>query len=473
MNILGALKWAFLSELASKAVTPIVFIVLARILVPEDYGVVAAASMIISFSQIFWEAGMGKAIIQYQGDRSAAANAAFWVNTALGCLVSIVLVAVANVVAHNIFHDPRVAGVLRVMALQVLLSSSVAVHIALFQKDMRFKHLFWVRMSTVAVPGIISIPFAYYGGGYWALVAGTIAGQLLQVLILWRMSSWKPCFSFDFSIARHLAKFGIWVALAGVLAWFYSWADSLVVGVYFGPHELGLYRTGALFVTMLYGLVFGPVIPVLYSYLSGIQDDIVRMRRILLKVVKTATFIAIPLAFIIYANASFLAEIIFGAKWSGVELVIAILALMHGYGWVVGLNGEMYRAIGAPKFETQIMAFTLVFYVAGYWFSARRGFAMFLWTRLALSFVAWVAHMWIAHKAISFPVFTCLKYVLKISLVCSPIIFGRLYFCDVDSMVSGFFFLMTSACFVLGALYALESNGLIPELYALVKRKTA
>jgi len=76
-SVHAALKWSFLGEIASKAVTPVVFVVLARLLTPEDYGVVAAATMVISFSQIFWEAGMGKAIIQYRGDRTVAANAAF------------------------------------------------------------------------------------------------------------------------------------------------------------------------------------------------------------------------------------------------------------------------------------------------------------------------------------------------------------------------------------------------------------
>ena len=108
MQLTHALKWSFLSEIASKAVQPLVFVELARLLTPEDYGVVAAATMVISFSQIFLEAGMSKALIQYQGVRFAAANAAFWINIALGILVAGVLVAISSLVADHIFHDPRV-----------------------------------------------------------------------------------------------------------------------------------------------------------------------------------------------------------------------------------------------------------------------------------------------------------------------------------------------------------------------------
>lgn len=116
VSITHALKWSFLSEIASKAISPLVFVILARLLTPDDYGVVAAA-MVISFSQIFWEAGMGKAIIQYQGERAAAANVAFWINNALGVGVAGVLVAVSGGVANRIFRDPRVTRVLRARAL--------------------------------------------------------------------------------------------------------------------------------------------------------------------------------------------------------------------------------------------------------------------------------------------------------------------------------------------------------------------
>jgi O-antigen/teichoic acid export membrane protein len=230
MTVGHALKWSFLSELASKAISPLVFVVVARLLTPDDYGVVAAASMVISFSQIFWEAGMGKAIIQYQGERATAANVAFWINILMGAVVAGVLVAISSLVAAHIFHDPRVTLVLRVMAAQVFLSASVAVHVALLQKDMQFKHLFWVRLATVAIPGMASIPLAWQGMVYWALVAGSVVGQVFQVAILWKTSPWRPRWRFEPAIAKQLGRFGGWVAAMGLLAWFYVWADSLIVG---------------------------------------------------------------------------------------------------------------------------------------------------------------------------------------------------------------------------------------------------
>ena len=475
MSLLGALKWTFLSEIASKAIQPAVFVVLARLLTPEDYGVMASAAMVISFSQIFWEAGMAKALIQYQGDRIAAANVAFWINIVLGLVVAGVLVAIAGPVAEHIFHDSRVSPVLRVMAFQIFLSASVSVHVALLQKDLRFKHLFWVRLATVALPGMASIPLAWQGYGYWSLVAGNIVGQLFQVGLLWRTSPWRPRAVFDQSVARHLGRFGGWVALSGLLAWFYGWADSLIVGLYLGTHDLGLYRTGNVFVTMIYGFLFGPLMPVLYSHLSVIQADRERVRQTLFKTIKILTLIAIPIAILVYANSQFIADVVFGDRWQGVELVIGVLALMHGYSWVVGANGEAYRAVGAPSYETIIMIITLLFYGIGYWLSIQKGFEVFLWTRLYMAIAACSVHLFMAKKVLNQAILPTVKYVIKISLVCIPaLILGYLFrYEDYEGLSYHAASLLCGAMMILFALMLLERDEFIKQLRIRTKRGLA
>lgn len=473
MSIKHAIKWSFFAELASKVVTPLVFVILARLLTPEDYGVVAAATMVISFSQIFWEAGMSKAYIQFQGDREAGANAAFWLNNALGAVVAVALVLIAPVVAEKIFHDPRVSLVLRVMAFQVFLSALGSIHTAYLQKDMHFQRLFWVRLTTVTVPGLISIPLAATGMGYWALVVGTLTGQLMQVTMLWRMSRWKPSLTFDEQVARRLARFGAWVAASGLLAWFYLWADSLIVGMYLGPHDLGLYRTGNAFAIMIYSLLFSPVLPVLYSHFSSIQEDRERIKQVLFTVVRVITFIAVPTGFVIYALSDPIGRIVFGANWTGIGFVISVMALMHGFAWVVGANGEAYRAIGHPSYETKIMASTLVFYLVAYLVSIRQGFTVFLWTRLCMALAAMGIHFWVAHRAIRFPVTRSLLYLAKISFVGLPLIwignhiesFGEELLSR--TLTAG----VVAVSWTFGYLWLLERKSLIPDTLQMILRR--
>ncbi|MBN8438412.1 MAG: lipopolysaccharide biosynthesis protein [Candidatus Accumulibacter sp.] len=385
MSFAVALKWSFLSELAAKVVASLLFVVLARLLAPEDFGVVAAATMVITFSQIFWDAGMGQAVIQYRGDRAAASDAAFWINCVLALVASTLLFLTANVLAERIFHDERVAAVLQVMSLQFLLTAAVSVHSALLQKDMQFRPLFWMRLSTVALPALISVPLAWQGFGYWALIAGTLGGQAAQSVGLWRISPWRPRLSFDCRVAWELTRFGAWVGASGLLAWFYVWADSLIVGMYLGSHELGVFRTGNQLAMMIFAIPFGPILPVLYSHLSRIGHDRHRLAQAVDKASRAVILLATPIALIVFSLADPLAAALLGPTWEGIGPVVAVMALAHGVSWVIGMNGEVYGAMGKPHYETLSMAATLPIYLVAYVIAIREGLDLFLWTRLALA----------------------------------------------------------------------------------------
>lgn len=468
--ITHAIKWSFLAEIASKAIAPLVFVILARLLTPDDYGVVAAATMVISFSQVFWEAGMAKAVVQYQGDRCAGANAAFWVNVFLGAAVAVFLVMLSGWVSERVFHDARVATVLRIMSLQVFLSAAGSVHTALLQKDFRFKSLFWVRLLTVATPALISIPLALEGVGYWALVAGTLAGQAIQVVILWRISHWRPSLSFDAAVARRLARFGIWVTVSGLAAWFYLWGDSLIVGMFLGAHDLGLYRTGNAFVIMIYGFLFGPLLPVLYSHLSEIQSDRARISQVLSKTVRLITFISIPTGFVLYAMPQLVGDLVFGPEWTGIAPVIATMALTHGLAWTVGANGEAYRAIGRPDYETKVMASTLPFYALAYWVSIQHGFTTFLWARFAMAVAATGLQIWVAHLAVALPIARTLLYLAKVSVVGLPLIVIGHY---LETQSVGILLQATLVAIAAGwtilYLWTIEHKALIPETLGILR----
>ena len=473
MSLSQALKWSFLAELAAKAIQPTVFVVLARLLTPEDFGVMAAALMVISFSQIFWEAGMAQALIQRQTDVEDAANAAFWINVALGAVVAAALFLAASPIAVAVFHDARVAAVLQVMTVQVALAAICAVHTALLQKKMGFKQLFWVRFATVGIPSIASIPLAWAGWGYWALVAGTLAGQAAQAVVLWRASSWRPRWSFQVQVAREIGRFGAWVGISGLLAWFYLWADSFVLGLYLGSHDLGLYRTGSQFTEFVFACVFAPVAPVLYSHLARTQSDAREITKAADKIIRGLIAVGIPLAAVAFSLAPQIEATLFGAKWQGVGLVIGTMALMHGLSWIVGMNGEIYRAIGRPSLETIVPATVLAVYLAAYIYAARFGLEFFVWTRFALAAFAVCLHLAMIRKILGVALLPVAGYLLRITLICAAVLFV------VDGLIlqnvqGAWMQLLTGgivAIAVIGAiLFFLERNGLLKDIGRLMGR---
>lgn len=417
MSFAHALKWSFLSELASKLIQPIVFVVLARLLTPEDFGVMSVALMVMAFSQIFWEAGMGKALIQRQTDIQDAANVAFWVNISLAVIIIGLLYSAASPIALNFFQDARVTAVIQVMTLQVLLGALGSVQTALLQKEFGFKKLFWVRFATVSLPGLASIPLAWQGMGYWALVAGTLVGQAAQVIMLWRMSAWRPDWSFHIPVAREMGRFGAWVGLSGLLVWFYLWMDALVVGMYLGSHDLGLYRTGNQFSAMVFAFLFVPITPVLYSHLARMNGDRERIKMAAEKVIQVLILIAIPVAAILFSLSDSIGAALFGEKWEGIGLVIGVMGLAHGFSWIVSMNGEFYCAMGKPAYETIIGGVTLLVYLCGYLYSIGFGFEPFLWACFALVLLSLILHLFIFSSITSLSISKIVKYIILMSLI--------------------------------------------------------
>jgi O-antigen/teichoic acid export membrane protein len=417
MSFTLSLKWSFASELAAKAVQPVVFIVLARLLTPEDFGVMTAAMMVIAFSQIFWEAGMSKALIQRQTDIEQAANAAFFINIALGIVITGGLYFFAQPIAQTFFQDDRITAVLQVMTFQVLLGALSSVQTALLQKEMGFKKLFWVRLATVSLPGLASISMALSGMGYWSLVAGTLVGQLAQTVMLWRISQWRPKFNTNLLVTREIGNFGAWVGLTGLLTWFYAWADSLFIGHYLGGHDLGLFRTGSQLVSLAFVTLFGPILPVIYSHISRLNNDKEKMRTTAESAISIVTLIAIPIAILLLAYSSELEEVVFGAKWAGIGVVIAAMAIMHGYSWIVGFNGEFYRATGKPKYETIVTAFTLLIYLGVYFYIINQGLNSFVWARMLLAMGALLLHMALLRYLLNLDIYTAYKRMIFITSV--------------------------------------------------------
>jgi O-antigen/teichoic acid export membrane protein len=413
-----AFRWSVASELASKAIQPLTFIALARLLTPVDLGVIAAAMMVTSFSQVLWEAGVGKAIIQRQDHIAEAANAAFWMNVALGAVVSAILLVSADAIAGTFFNDTRVADVLRLMTVQIMFGSLSACYTALLQKEMRFKALFWVRFATVALPGIVAVPLALMGASYWSVVYGGIAGQVVQTIILWQSHTWRPQLSFSKGIAADVARFGSWVTVTGVLGWFYIWADALIVGMYLGSHELGVYRTGNQVAIMVYSLIFTPVLPVLYAKLSDMGASKEKISSAMELVIPLLAALSIPIAFAGFVLAEPLSPVVFGEGWNGIGMVISAMMIAHGYSWITGMNGEAYRALGKPQFESIVMVFALPIYMLTFIVAIKHGLEVFLLSRIVLSVISFVVHLIVASYVFNINFTRTAWVVSTITIIC-------------------------------------------------------
>ena len=401
---------------------------------PEDFGVVATSAMVVAFASILWEAGLSKALIQNQehDNLQKMSNIVLFTNMVLSVLLYIALFYSSDAIA-SFFNDERVADVLKISGLSLIIGSLMSVQTALLQKDFGFKKLFYSRFVGAIIPGIVSVILAYYGYGYWALVYGTIASMILQALILWKISSWRPSYEYDLTVAKKMFHFSKWVLLSALLSWFFIWGDIFVLGFFFTSHEIGLYRTGNYFVGAVIGLVTAPIVPVMYSYFSKIQHDKESVKRTLLLSSKVVSFFVLPIGVGLYIMQNPLGDLIFGEKWIGIASVIGILAIQQSLSWIIGLNNEAYKALGRPDIETKILLFSMPVFLIVYIYAAGINFETFILFRLLLIGYGFLVHLYYSKVLLEtsfFEYFFNIKFILIFTAVIFIffMIFPKYYF---------------------------------------------
>lgn len=409
MKLINSVKWSILTELTARVLPPIVFLVLTNLLNPKDIGITTSALLIVALAQVFWDSGISKIIIQSKDNLIATADTVFWTSSIIGCIAALIVVALSEYLSVELFNDANIGSVLRVMSLYILIGSLCTVQLAYLQKHLKFKNLFWVRLVGSVAPSLVSLPSAYLGYGYWSLVAGYIAGQTLQLLALWKLCDWRPSLSFKLSILKKNGEFVAWVTLSSLLTWFFAWMDSLIIIKYLGATELGLYRTASTLATTFFALAFGPLIPVLYSYLSKNFSE-TSIAEIDFKILYICIiWVGIPISSFVFVYHSIIESLMFGVNWVGVGLLVGILFYREAIGWITGFNAEFYRIANKPHYESMVLALSIIVYIPAYYYLIQYDLLIFTIGRLALVATSLFFHLFLAKKLTKSKLFPAYK----------------------------------------------------------------
>jgi len=396
-----AVKWASFAELLPKLAAPISLIILARLLSPADFGIVAAATVVVSFSQLFWDAGLTKALIHYQGDIFPVAQVVFWTNLVIAFAIVAVIYPAAPWIAEHIFHDAKVTTVLRVMSLAILIQALCAVPQALIQRELDFRLIFWTSIPNTVTPLMVSIPLAVAGASYWALIVSNLTAAAAQTVLLYRNSNWRPRLRFDKNLAIRLASYGGWVSGSAILGWLFKWLDTLLIGSFFGTSTLGAFIMAKSLVSAISLTLFIPLSNVLFPTLSKLQSNTARLRKTFLTVSKFTGLVAIAVVTPVALLSDEIVQVLFGAKWASSAIFIMYLALCEGLSWTVSLNSVAYRAIGRPDAEFKVMSISMAIRAAFYAISIPFGINALLASRLGSVVLGVMNHTWFAGRLLN------------------------------------------------------------------------
>lgn len=352
-KIVKATKWSSITEITAKLITPITSMVLARLLTPEAFGVVATLTMVITFAEIFTDAGFQKYLIQHEfedeTDRIQSTNVAFWSNLIMSLLIWLIIGLFSEPLA-TIVGNPGLGHVLTIACVSIPLAAFSSIQMALYKRDLDFKTLFKVRIIGICIPLVVTIPLALLLKNYWALVIGTISGNLVNAILLTVYSKWKPSFFYSFAKLREMLSFTIWSMFESISIWLTSYIDVFIVCVYLNEYYLGLYKTSTTIVGQITALITAATTPILFSSLSRLQSNDEEFKRMFFKFQRLVALLIIPIGVGIYCFSDLITTFLLGNQWMEASGFIGLWGLTSAITIVLShYSSEVYRAKGKPK----------------------------------------------------------------------------------------------------------------------------
>ena len=419
-QIAQAAKWSSATEIAAKLIHNVTNMLLARILSPEAFGVAATVSMVISFADMFSDAGFQKYLVQreFQDDRekSDSANAAFWTNLGVSCLLWAAIAVFREPVA-TLVGNPGLGLVIAVACVQLPLTSFSSVQAALYRRGFDFRTLFLVRIVGVSILFCITVPLACLGFRYWAIIVGAICVQLSNAVLLTMRSEWKPRLTYSLAALRQMLSFSMWSLLESISIWLTAWVDAFVIAGALSDYYLGLYKTSTAMVNALMSLITASVTPVLFSALSRLQSDDERFVSVYFRAQRLVAAFVIPLGVGIYLYRDVATRVLLGSRWDEASGIVGIWGVTSAIAVVLGhYSSEVYRAKGRPKLSFLAQVLHLVVLAPACVISSRHGFWPLVTVRSWIRLEAVAVHFLLLRFVIGISIAPMLMNLLPIAL---------------------------------------------------------
>ncbi len=354
--------WFGVSQVLGQGLRFISMIVLARLLFPEDFGIVAMAIIVTELVLRMGDLGFGEAIIQRKEVTASHLSTAFWTGLAFGLVFCTVTVAISPFVA-DFFGNELVGPILAVSSLAFVIAPLRSVHSSLLRKRLQFFRFSIGEIGQGVTYLAVAVPLAFAGFGVWSLVLGNLASHLALAILRWALCRWHPSIMFSLKSLRDLWGFGSNLTGSRVVQYLTERLDYLIIGIFLMPAALGFYNLGhrtAGFVATGLWMTVGRVA---FPAFSIVQDEDERLRRGFTKSVTYLCLIVLPLFVGLAIVAPELVKVVFGQKWTAAILPMQILCIMAAIASISVTVGPVLRSKGRPDIELKLSLVTVALLV--------------------------------------------------------------------------------------------------------------
>ncbi|UPT76816.1 lipopolysaccharide biosynthesis protein [Sulfurovum sp. XGS-02] len=330
---LTALIWDFFGKIARHGTTFIVTIILARILEPSDFGLIAMIMVIVMIALVFTDVGLGSALIQRRRLLLVHYSSVFYFNVFIGVILTVITIFSASWIS-DFYNNEELVPVTQVTALLFVINAFSSVQTNILRKQLNYAALAKADVAAALLSGITSIGFALYGAGVWSLVIQALSRGVYYNLFVWSASKWVPSLLFSFKALMQLWGFGFRIFLSTILEVVYSKLDVLIIGKLFTPAVLGFFDQAKRLDLMITQLSSGSIMAVLFPVLSKVQNDLPRFQHIVINTLRIISFVVFFLLGVMYVISEELIVFLFTEKWLPSVAYFKIL-LLSGFAYPI------------------------------------------------------------------------------------------------------------------------------------------
>lgn len=339
------IKWVGLSQLIRISCQIITITVLAKMIGPKEYGIMAMATVVINFAMIIRDIGFGSAIIQKSDIRTELKNTAFSINFFVGCAICIAVMLISSLVG-DFFNSPKLTHILQIISLVFPISCLTIIHQALFEKESKFQFLAIIEICSAILGLISAFCAAILGAGVYSLVVQSLIVATLTSVLLWINSSFRPRIHFNKKSASELMSFGVGIAGFNLINYFSRNMDSILIGRYFSERILGQY-------SLAYRIMLFPLQSMtyvasrsLYPVLSKFKDDEKKVKEIYLNTITLISCFTGPMMAGLWSVRDIFINTLFGSSWPLVPSLLLWLAPVAYIQSILSITGSILSAKG-------------------------------------------------------------------------------------------------------------------------------
>ena len=342
-SIRHGVTWLFVGSTGSQILTFGFGIILARLLAPEDFGMLVTIHIFTGLAGFISGGGMGQALIRAKEATKPDYDIVFTLQILIGCLIYSAFYYAAPWFAKW-YDTPLYTDLLRVAALSFIFRPFVNLPSSILHRNMRYKAKTAVQVTTLLISSAISISMAYHGYGVWSLIIGGISGSVVSMILLAPLAGWRPGLSLELHRARDLARYGVLVSANDIVVYVRNPAANFILGRTLGAAPVGLFNKADSLSRMPHGLITGSVYQVIFRAMAKEQDNLDKSHYLFFRSLCLVSVYVTPFYLMVHWIADPLVTFLYGEKWAGSAAALSILALAGPFLTIGNMSGAVLAA---------------------------------------------------------------------------------------------------------------------------------